>query len=102
MQHFEEFVRSHFFVRSHDIVKACNAYKDGAPVGSIDKGGVKKQTRQRGSLKFRINVTSFMKTVVDEFVNLGAIREANHRGEPNPTLFSCFFFCYLELIICSV
>ncbi|KAG2298548.1 hypothetical protein Bca52824_035020 [Brassica carinata] len=38
--HFEEFVRSHYFVRALDIVKACNPYKFGAPVASIVKGGV--------------------------------------------------------------
>uniref|UniRef100_M4F5N7 UBC core domain-containing protein n=1 Tax=Brassica campestris TaxID=3711 RepID=M4F5N7_BRACM len=25
-RHVEEFVRSHYFMRAHDIVKACNAY----------------------------------------------------------------------------
>ncbi|XP_020866217.1 putative ubiquitin-conjugating enzyme E2 39 [Arabidopsis lyrata subsp. lyrata] len=92
--HFEEFVRSHFFVRSHDIVKACNAYKNGASVGSMVKDGVKDpaKTRQSGSKTFRTNVASFMKTVVDEFVDLGAIREANHRGEPNGQTQHCFLF----------
>ncbi|CAL9218756.1 unnamed protein product, partial [Arabidopsis halleri] len=65
-QHFEEFVRCHFFVRSHDIVKACNAYKDGAPVGSMVKGGVQgldEQASRSGSKKFRTDVASFMKTL---------------------------------------
>ncbi|CAH8255476.1 unnamed protein product [Arabidopsis lyrata] len=93
-EHFEEFVRSHFFVRSHDIVKACNAYKNGASVGSMVKDGVKDpaKTRQSGSKTFRTNVASFMKTVVDEFVDLGAIREANHRG------FLCGIAFYITIV----
>ncbi|EOA32204.1 hypothetical protein CARUB_v10015461mg [Capsella rubella] len=65
-KHFEEFVRSHYFVRAHDIVKACNAYKDGAPVGWMGK-----ETSKSGSKKFRVDLGCYMKTVVDEFVKLG-------------------------------
>ncbi|CAN8321629.1 unnamed protein product [Cochlearia groenlandica] len=72
-KHYEEFVRSHYFVRAQDIVKACKAYKDGAPVGSMVKGGVQdlEESSETGSKKFRTDVTSFMKTLVDEFVKLG-------------------------------
>ncbi|KAH0873221.1 hypothetical protein HID58_070583 [Brassica napus] len=65
-KHFEEFVRSHYFERAHDILKAANGYIDGAPVCSIVKG-----TSQVESMKFRTEVAVFMKTVVDEFVKLG-------------------------------
>ncbi|KAJ0250439.1 ubiquitin-conjugating enzyme E2 26 [Hirschfeldia incana] len=73
LQHFEEFVRSHYFERAHDIVKGSNAYIEGAPVGSIVKGGVQdiEESRGSGSTKFRTEVASFMKTVVEEFVKLG-------------------------------
>ncbi|CAA7013794.1 unnamed protein product [Microthlaspi erraticum] len=72
-KHFEEFVRSHYFVRAHDIVKACNAYRDGAPLGSMVKGGVQdvEEASQSGSQKFRTDVPKHMKPVVDEFVKLG-------------------------------
>lgn len=84
MQHFEEFVRSHYFVRAHDIVKACNAYKDGAPVASMVKGGVQdvEETSQSGSKKFRTDVTSFMKSVVEEFVKLG-VKELEDMNNAN-------------------
>ncbi|CAN6928959.1 unnamed protein product [Brassica oleracea] len=65
-KHFEEFVRSHYFERAHDILKAANGYIDGAPVCSIVKG-----TSQVESMNFRTEVAVFMKTVVDEFVKLG-------------------------------
>ncbi|KAJ4896720.1 putative ubiquitin-conjugating enzyme E2 26 [Raphanus sativus] len=77
-KHFEEFVRSHFFERAHDIVKAANAYIDGAPVGSIVKG-----TSESGSMKFRTDVAVFMKTVVDEFVKLG-VKELQDKLKPPP------------------
>ncbi|CAN6997722.1 unnamed protein product, partial [Brassica rapa subsp. trilocularis] len=78
--HFEEFVRSHYFVRASDIVKAANAYIDGAPVGSIVKG-----TSQGGSMKFRTEVAVFMKTVVDEFVKLG-VKELQDKLKPPPVI----------------
>ncbi|KAL1195272.1 putative ubiquitin-conjugating enzyme E2 26 [Cardamine amara subsp. amara] len=84
-KHFEEFVHSHFFVQSHDIVKACNAYKDGAPLGSMVKGGVQdveeSSSHESGSKKFRTDVVSFMKTVVDEFVKLG-VKELEETLKP--------------------
>ncbi|CAF2057204.1 unnamed protein product [Brassica napus] len=51
-KHFEEFVRSHYFERAHDILKAANGYIDGAPVCSIVKG-----TSQVESMKFRTDTT---------------------------------------------
>ncbi|KAF2582158.1 hypothetical protein F2Q68_00006818 [Brassica cretica] len=86
-KHFEEFVHSHYFVRALDIVKACNAYKDGAPVGSILKGGVQgiEETSQSGSKKFRTDVAAFMKTVVGEFVKLG-INELEEKPKPPPVV----------------
>lgn len=82
-QHFEEFVRSHYFMRAHDIVKACNAYKNGAPLGSMVKGGVQdvSETSKRGSDKFMAEVACFMKTVVDEFVKLG-VKELQEKQKP--------------------
>ncbi|EOA40040.1 hypothetical protein CARUB_v10008732mg [Capsella rubella] len=82
-KHFEEFVRCHYFVRSHDIVKACNAYKDGAPLGSMVKGGVQdlEQTSLGGSKKFRSDVAIYMQTVVDEFVKLG-VKELAEKPKP--------------------
>ena len=85
VQYFEEFVRSHYFVRALDIVKACNAYKDGAPVASIVKGGVQdiEETSESGSKKFRNDVAAFMKTVVDELVKLG-VKELEEKPKPLP------------------
>ena len=40
LQHFEDFVVGHFCNRGRDILVACRAYMDGAPLGSV-KGGVK-------------------------------------------------------------
>ncbi|CAF2081057.1 unnamed protein product [Brassica napus] len=84
-KHFEEYVRSHYFVRALDIVKACNAYKDGAPVASIVKGGVQdiEETSESGSKKFRNDVAAFMKTVVDELVKLG-VKELEEKPKPLP------------------
>ncbi|XP_019090896.1 PREDICTED: putative ubiquitin-conjugating enzyme E2 38 isoform X2 [Camelina sativa] len=81
--HFEEFARSHYFLRSHDIVKACNAYKNGVPLGSMVKGGVQdlEQTSQSGSKKFRADVASSMQTVVDEFFKLG-VKELAEKPKP--------------------
>ncbi|KAF8049284.1 hypothetical protein N665_2250s0008 [Sinapis alba] len=86
-KHFEEFVRSHYFVRALDIVKACNAYKDGAPVASIVKGGVQdiEETSESGSKKFRTDVAAFMKTVVDEFVKL-EVKELEEKPKPLPEI----------------
>ncbi|CDY51803.1 BnaC06g41990D [Brassica napus] len=75
-----KFIRSHYFVRARDIVKAANAYIDGAPVGSIVKG-----TSQGGSMKFRTEVAVFMKTVVDEFVKLG-VKELQDKLKPPPVI----------------
>ncbi|KAG2250822.1 hypothetical protein Bca52824_080958 [Brassica carinata] len=72
-KHFEEFVRSHYFVRALDIVKACNAYKDGAPLLLYESG----------SKKFRNDVAAFMKTVVDELVKLG-VKELEEKPKPLP------------------
>ena len=80
MQHFEEFVHSHYFERAHDLVKASNAYIEGAPVGSLVKG-----TSQGGSMQFRNEVAVFMKTVVDEFVKLG-VNELEDILEPPPVI----------------
>ena len=85
VQHFEEFVRSHYFERAHDIVKASNAYIDGAPVGSIVKGGVQdiEESSENGSMKFRTEVATFMKTVVEELVKLG-VKELEDKLKPPP------------------
>ncbi|CAG7875422.1 unnamed protein product [Brassica rapa] len=82
---FEEFVRSHYFERAHDIVKASNAYIDGAPVGSIVKGGVQdiEESSESGSMKFRTEVATFMKTVVEELVKLG-VKELEDKLKPPP------------------
>ena len=40
LQHFEDFVVGHFCNCGRDILVACRAYMDGAPLGSV-KGGVK-------------------------------------------------------------
>ncbi|XP_018439753.1 putative ubiquitin-conjugating enzyme E2 38 [Raphanus sativus] len=82
-KHFEEFVRSHYFMRAHHIVKACNAYTNGAPLGSMVKGGFQdvSETSRKGSDKFRAEVACFMKTVVDEFVKLG-VKELQEKQKP--------------------
>ncbi|KAJ4896718.1 putative ubiquitin-conjugating enzyme E2 26 [Raphanus sativus] len=84
-KHFEEFVRSHYFERAHDIVKGSNAYIEGAPVGSIVKGGVQdiEESSESGSMKFRTEVASFMKTVVEELVKLG-VKELEDKLKPPP------------------
>ncbi|KAJ4865823.1 Nucleotide-diphospho-sugar transferases protein [Raphanus sativus] len=86
-KHFEEFVLSHYFVKALDIVRACNAYKNGAPVGSIVKGGVQgiEETSQSGSKKFRTDVAAFTKTVAGEFVKLG-VKELEEKPKPPPVV----------------
>ncbi|KAL0864299.1 hypothetical protein Bca101_043417 [Brassica carinata] len=88
-KHFEEFVRSHYFVRAHGIVKAANAYIDGAPVGSIVKGGVQdnEKSTETGSINFRVEVAFFMKIVVDEFVKLGAMELEDILEPPPPVIY---------------
>ncbi|CAH8354134.1 unnamed protein product [Eruca vesicaria subsp. sativa] len=86
-KHFEEFVRSHYFERAHDLVKAANAYIDGAPLGSIVKGGVQdiEESSEGGSMKFRTDVAVFMKTVVEELVKLG-VKELEDKLKPPPVV----------------
>ncbi|KAH0891416.1 hypothetical protein HID58_053845 [Brassica napus] len=36
LQYFEDFSYGHFFSCAHDVLKACNAYRNGAPVASLE------------------------------------------------------------------
>ncbi|CAN8259255.1 unnamed protein product [Cochlearia groenlandica] len=89
-KYFEDFAYGHFFSCAHDIVKACNAYRNGAPVGSLVKGGVQdvEESSESSSKKFRSDVAIFVDTVLDkEFILLGVLglegEEINKTSEAN-------------------
>ncbi|PON84475.1 Ubiquitin-fold modifier-conjugating enzyme [Trema orientale] len=76
-KHFEDFVVHHFRRRAPDILVACNAYLEGALVGSeINKdGGVVNQAESKCSSsksKFKSDVAGLMKVLVRNFVENGS------------------------------
>lgn len=68
MQHFEDFVVGHFRQRAHDILLACQAYKEGAHVGSVVKEG----TQNTASHDFKEAVGKMMKTLIANFIKNGS------------------------------
>lgn len=73
MQHFEDLVVHHFRRRAHDILVACEAYLEGAEVGSeIDKDKVQKEVKNSAPSKFKSDVAGMMKLLVRSFVENGS------------------------------
>ncbi|CAH8293405.1 unnamed protein product [Eruca vesicaria subsp. sativa] len=75
-KYFEDFVNGHFFSCAHDLLKACNAYKNGAPVASLVRGNVKggEVSNERCSESFKKEVGAFVDTLLlKEFILLGVL-----------------------------
>ncbi|CAN4075536.1 unnamed protein product [Withania somnifera] len=74
-QHFEDFVVGHFFQSCQDILVACKAYMEGAPVGSLVRGCVLQdgsESDKSCSEYFKAMLAGFIKTLVDTFTKIGA------------------------------
>lgn len=88
-QYFEDFSYGHFFSCAHDVLKACNAYRNGAPVGSGVKGVVRdaEESSERCSKKFRTDVATFVETLLlKEFILLGVLGlEPEEEEEDKPS-----------------
>ncbi|CAA7029130.1 unnamed protein product [Microthlaspi erraticum] len=103
-KYFEFFAYGHFFSCAHDFLKACDAYRNGALVGSkvvkaVDKDGskvkagdeeeavvVEKSSSESCSPKFRKDVTTFVETVLlNEFILLGVKGLEPEEEEENPS-----------------
>ncbi|KAG2309814.1 hypothetical protein Bca52824_029562 [Brassica carinata] len=75
-KYFEDFSYGHFFSCAHDVLKACDAYRNGAPVGSLVRGKVKEgeESSERCSEWFRKDVGAFVDTLLlKEFILLGVL-----------------------------
>lgn len=75
-QYFEAFSYGHFFSCAHDVLKACNAYRNGASPGYLVKAGAQdvEESSESSSNKFRTDVATFVDTVlVKEFILLGVL-----------------------------
>ncbi|XWS63414.1 hypothetical protein CRYUN_Cryun06bG0095100 [Craigia yunnanensis] len=74
-KHFENFVAGHFRNRALDIIVACQAYKEGATVGSVVvKDGVPDANKiEKGSSEeFKGTMPKMINAVVKEFVKNGS------------------------------
>ena len=75
VQHFEDFVAGHFRNRARDIIVACQAYREGAIVGSVVvKDGVADGNKiEKGSSEeFKGTMPKMINAVVKEFVKNGS------------------------------
>ncbi|CAI8606987.1 unnamed protein product [Vicia faba] len=71
---FEDFVKGHFCSRAQDILVACKAYRDGAQVGCLVKGGVQDvdQGDKSCSKEFKNSLAAYVDMLVKEFKQVGA------------------------------
>ncbi|EOA30131.1 hypothetical protein CARUB_v10013237mg [Capsella rubella] len=85
-KYFEDFAYGHFYSCAHDVLKACNAYRNGAPPGTLVKGAQDvEESSQSSSEKFRTDVATFVETVLlKEFILLGVLG-LEEEGEENGT-----------------
>ncbi|XP_019194570.1 PREDICTED: putative ubiquitin-conjugating enzyme E2 38 isoform X2 [Ipomoea nil] len=73
-RHFEDLVAGHFHIHAHDILSACKAYKEGAPVGFADRGkppegdNVPEHGRTRD---FKAALTKITNVLVSTFTKYG-------------------------------
>ncbi|GMH05648.1 hypothetical protein Nepgr_007488 [Nepenthes gracilis] len=83
-KHFEDFVFGHFFMHAHDILVACEAYLNGAQVGTLVKGGV--QSVDIGdkscSESFKLNLPSYINALVQAFSKIGVKDCEKYRRQP--------------------
>ncbi|KAF8100302.1 hypothetical protein N665_0227s0034 [Sinapis alba] len=88
-KYFEDFSYGHFFSCAHDVLKACDAYGNGAPVASLVRGKVKlgEESNERCSEKFRTDVATFVDTLLlKEFILLGVLGlEPEEEDKPSET-----------------
>ncbi|CAN6810780.1 unnamed protein product [Brassica oleracea] len=74
---------------AHDVLKACDAYRDGAPVASLVRGKVKEggESNEKCSEKFRTDVATFVDTILlKEFILLGVLGlEPGEEDKPSET-----------------
>ncbi|KAJ4893685.1 putative ubiquitin-conjugating enzyme E2 25 [Raphanus sativus] len=73
-KYFEDFSYGHFLSCAHDVLKACYAYRNGAPVASLVRGKVKEgeESSERCSEWFMKDVGDFVDTLLlKEFILLG-------------------------------
>ncbi|XP_021894665.1 uncharacterized protein LOC110812246 [Carica papaya] len=72
-KNFEDFIVGHFYTHAHDILAACKAYTEGAPLGSIVQGGI--QDVDAGGMPpsnhFKECVAKQIVVLVAEFTALG-------------------------------
>ncbi|XP_059284068.1 putative ubiquitin-conjugating enzyme E2 38 [Lycium ferocissimum] len=73
-KHFEDLVIGHFRCHAADILSACKAYINGAPVGSVVKGMVQgaSATEERSSTIFRESVSRMLNGLISLFTKNGA------------------------------
>ncbi|CAN8270186.1 unnamed protein product [Cochlearia groenlandica] len=86
-KYFEDFSYGHFFSCAHEVLKACNAYRNGAPVGSVVKGDVQdvEKSSESSSKKFRKDVADFVESLLlKEFILLGVLGLEPEREEDKP------------------
>ncbi|KAJ4898001.1 putative ubiquitin-conjugating enzyme E2 25 [Raphanus sativus] len=87
--YFEDFSYGHFFSCAHDVLKACNAYRNGAPVASLVRGKVKEGevSDEKCSEKFMTDVATFVDTILlKEFILLGVLGlEPEEEDKPSET-----------------
>lgn len=73
MQHFEDFVFSHFRGRARDILAACIAYTEGAPVGFVDTDGAQDNVGgDHKSIEFRSKIGKMMNMLITSFTKNGS------------------------------
>ncbi|KAG2317811.1 hypothetical protein Bca52824_020933 [Brassica carinata] len=88
-KYFEDFSYGHFFSCAHDVLRACTAYRNGAPVASLVRGKVKEgeESSERCSEKFSQDVGNIVDTLLlKEFILLGVLGlEPEEEGKPSET-----------------
>ncbi|GAB2277950.1 Belongs to the ubiquitin-conjugating enzyme [Dionaea muscipula] len=72
-KHFEDLVYGHFCKHARKILEACNAYKNGAEVGTTVGGGTVKAegTSSYCSQTLQMILPSFVKPLIEAFTKLG-------------------------------
>ncbi|KAH1120451.1 hypothetical protein J1N35_003611 [Gossypium stocksii] len=77
-QHFEDLVAGHFRTRARDIIMACEAYKEGAAIGSVlvkDCVPDPNKTESSSSERFKRTMTKMIDAMVKVFVENGSTYE---------------------------
>ncbi|WZY73604.1 hypothetical protein YC2023_005844 [Brassica napus] len=85
-KYFEDFSYGHFFSCAHDVLRACTAYRNGAPVASLVRGKVKEgeESSERCSEKFSQDVGITVDTLLlKEFILLGVLGLEPEEDKPS-------------------